>query len=148
MDRELRELDRRAAQGDPHALHRLLLRLHSLGDFELTDLSIGARKTMATALMQTMNVGEQIEVLESSDSGFIPDHDSTLVCPNNPACSATSDDFTYHYLAWENHECFADDTQDPPTVNHQSNWETVLTTHLHCPQCQTTWRITDPLEWS
>ena len=148
MDQDLRELERQAAKGDPHALYRLLIRRYSLGDFELADLSEAARKAMAVALMQTLEEPEQIEVLSLASPDFYPNHTSVFVCPNNPSCAATPDEFTYHHLAWENHNCFVDEEGDPPTVDHQSNWESVLDTHLHCPQCQSTWRITDSLEWN
>ena len=97
MDRELRNLERLAAAGDPQALHRLLLRQLALGDFDLGELREDVRIQMIMALQESL--GSELSdaaYLLSFDTNlanthFFPNHDNNMICPNGHICLEFAD---------------------------------------------------------
>ena len=136
MDEELRDLERRVAQGDKYALYSLLVRRGSLNDFDLAELSQKTRRALALELarafrtdLEEQNRGSVdtdvavlwAEILTESNPTFYPDHtDDTC-----PACGA----LPHAYIDTSSNTIWADDMET-----------SVLDGVLWCSCGDATWR--------
>jgi len=82
MDRELRELERKALTGDRDALFLLLARKISLNDFDVNDLGKEVRMQLVTELLGDVSLLEMFECYFSVDPNFYPEHQG-LRCPKD-----------------------------------------------------------------
>ena len=97
MDRELRDLERRAAAGDTQALYRLMIRQLTLGNFNLSDLRKDVRVQMIGELQESLGSElSDVAYLLSFDTTltntqFFPEHDNNMICPNGHVCLEFAD---------------------------------------------------------
>ena len=160
MDREFRELQRRAARGDKQALYKLLIRKVSLNDFELSDLAEEVKIKLATELLVAM--GEQSRITSGLLSGrlvgcrdrYYPDHQNNTICPNGHHSSDITDedtfdneaDFLLHHLIDrsnflhgetnnnELHYYIAEDNNQPAILDSEVEFGL-----LRCAGCNAVW---------
>jgi hypothetical protein len=164
MDREIREMERQAAAGDRHALHRLLIRKVALDDFELADIAPEVRVMLATELLGSMTEQESMtaSLLSSrlADNDFFPDHRNNSVCPQgHPRLSEEEEeqpgeaDFYLHHLIERSnflhpetdetavHFYIAEDNSQPAILDSEVEFGL-----LRCESCEAVWPATGELE--
>jgi len=142
MDKELRDLERLAKQGDRDALNRLLVHRLRSDTFTLDDLGFDLQKELAMELARSLRgdltwvdaASVWMEIFTESDPNFIEGYDDPMWCPE---CGDEED--------WGKATGHIEVLANFVEVIPEEDTDAVLDGFLRCYRCGVNWRAPETL---